>query len=182
MKRSPLRRKTPLQRKTALRARTKPTRPSAKRKLESLPSLIKKADTAFSRYVRLRDSEYIEGEWLGVCITCPRRVVVIDRVGHWGLGVDAGHFISRGKKIIRWDELNVNLQCRHCNIWRDKEDMIAAYKKALNIKYGDQTWQRLKREGAKDHKPTREELRQIISDSKTYIEYALQNPYNYSIL
>lgn len=176
MKRSELKRKTPLRRKAPIWASTKAKRP----KLETLPSLVKKADKAFSRYVRLRDSDFIEGEWLCQCITCDRRVTVLDREGRWGLGIDAGHFISRGKKIIRWSELNVNGQCRHCNIWRDKESMLDAYKKALNLKYGDKTWQQLRREGNIEHKPTRDELNQVISDSKEAISYMLSNTDKYT--
>lgn len=178
MKRSPLTRKTPLRRKTALKAYTKVKKP----KLESLPSLVKKADTAFSRYVRLRDSEYVEGEWLGVCITCPRRLVIVDREGRWNAGANLGHFVGRAAKSLRWDELNCNMQCAHCNAWRDKESMITAYRKALDDKYGAGTARKLVREGKVTHKPTREELHQVIEDSKTYVAYMLQNTDKYSIV
>lgn len=64
-------------------------------------SLAKKAAwKAFSDFIRTRD-KYI-------CITCKRR-------GE-GAGMHAGHFVSRIKTAIAWDERNVHAQCFSCNI------------------------------------------------------------------
>lgn len=57
-------------------------------------------------------------------------------------GWDAGHFISRGVQQLRFDEENVNLQCSfHCN--KMKSGNLEKYKPALNMKYGDGTWEKL---------------------------------------
>lgn len=147
-----------------------------KKRLQSLPKLVKKADVAFSRYIRLRDCEYEDGSWVGECITCNRKLVVVDASGHWGYGAHAGHYVSIGKKSTRWDEMNVNLQCAHCNLWMDKIEMLKRYRKALGLKYGDKTADRLIIEGRKIHKPTRDELLQIIHDSNQEVEWTLGHP------
>lgn len=146
-----------------------------KTKRVSLPQLVKRADKEFSRYVRLRDCEYIDGQWVGECITCGRRLVVVDASGHWNAGSNLGHFVGRACKRLRWDEYNCNLQCAHCNAWRDKIDMLDAYKKGVDDKYGTGTWKRLVKEGKETHKPTREELDQVIHDSKEYCNYTLNH-------
>lgn len=135
--------------------------------------LVKEADKWFSRYVRLRDCELIEGEWLGQCITCDRRLTVVDREGHWNAGSNLGHFVGRSAMSTRFSEENCNLQCAHCNAWLDKETMITAYRKALKLKYGDNVPGRLVREGKQLVKLTKADLLEIIHDSKVQIDYYL---------
>ena len=144
-------------------------------KQRTLPQLVKLADKEFSRYVRLRDCELIDGQWVGECITCNRRLVVLDENGHWNAGSNLGHFIGRSVKKLRWDECNTNLQCAHCNAWRDKIDMLDAYKKGIEDKYGKDTLDRLKLESKQMHKPTRDELEQIIHDSREQVKYMLEH-------
>ena len=83
-----------------------------------------KADKVFSLFVRKRDSE--NG---GRCITCNKWFPYNE--------LDAGHFISRNCLQLRYDERNVNSQCRLCNRFRNGEQ--ALYSKALDAKYGDGT-------------------------------------------
>jgi hypothetical protein len=66
--------------------------------------LIRKLDKVFSLYIRERDTNT---ELKGQCCTC----------GAWrDLGhADCGHFISRGKHAVRYDEKNCALQCKRCN-------------------------------------------------------------------
>lgn len=67
--------------------------------------LITKLDHVFSRYIRLRvcdDTGHAE------CFTCGAR-------RHWK-EVDAGHFITRAKYSTRWDPINVQFQCKRCNM------------------------------------------------------------------
>jgi hypothetical protein len=59
-----------------------------------------KHDDAFSLYIRERDKD--KG-----CISCGGPVE------------QAGHMISRRKRSVKYDEQNVNGQCRNCN-WADK--------------------------------------------------------------
>jgi len=68
-------------------------------------ALIAKLDKVFSQYVRLRVcDEYGFSD----CFTCGTR-------RHWK-EVDAGHFITRAKFATRWDPVNVQFQCKRCNM------------------------------------------------------------------
>ncbi len=89
----------------------------------TVPKLIKKLDRVFSLYIRLRDS----GEGYGKCCTC-------GKVGHYK-SMHAGHFQSRGHHGTRFDEKNVNMQCPHCNLWRDGAG--PDYFRFMQDKYGD---------------------------------------------
>ena len=107
-----------------------------KRKIKSKPLkdpkakirhyLIKKLDTIFSKYIRLRDSN---SEGIGFCITC-------GKPGYWKY-MDCGHFIKRQHMSTRYDEKNCNLQCKGCNCFEQGAD--ALYTLALEKKYGPGT-------------------------------------------
>lgn len=163
-------RKTNLKSKTTLKATTK-KRPKAKYSL-----LTDKADKAFSKYIRLRDSEFDGSQWTAICTTCPRRMVVLKEDGKWGKGIDNGHFISRGLRELRYDEYNCNIQCSHCNNWRDKESMQEAYRKAIRDKYGSDILKELKTRAKIIRSNTISELEIIISDSKAQLYHCLENP------
>lgn len=167
-----LKAKKPLRAKHTLKSGTKKKK---RNKPDSIPALRKKADTQFSRYVRLRDSEYTNGEWVGECITCPRPLVVINSEGKWQQNAQWGHFIGRGNHWLRYSEENGNLQCAHCNAWRDKEAMLEAYRKALDDKYGVGTYKRLKKEAKANEtfNLKKSDYRQVIEDCKTQINYYL---------
>ena len=64
-----------------------------------------KIDKPFHEYIRRRDADDDSGYCQ--CISCDKPI-------HFSES-DAGHFISRGKLATRWDERNVNSQCRKCN-------------------------------------------------------------------
>lgn len=83
-----------------------------------------KADKAFSLFIRKRDAK--NG---GKCITCNKWFPYEE--------MDAGHFVSRNCIALRYDEQNVNAQCRGCNRFRGGEQ--ALYAKALDKKYGEGT-------------------------------------------
>ncbi len=70
-------------------------------------SLIKKLDTIFSKYIRLRDADK---EGYCRCCTCGEKY-------HWSK-IQAGHFISRKYYATRWDEKNTNAQCIKCNVFQ----------------------------------------------------------------
>lgn len=146
--------------------------------------LVSEADKWFSKYIRLRDSHYTGNEWVGYCIDgCGRALIVIDDEGKWKASANNGHFVTRGVYSLRFDEYNTNLQSAWCNAWRDKQDMIEAYERGLALKHGEDTVKELKRlaklpEAYK--RPGKQELLQIIEDSKTYIEHALSHPENYA--
>jgi len=187
VKRKPLKAKT-LKAKTTLKAK-KPlkavSKPKKRKTLQqkTAQELIKEADKWFSRYIRIRDAEYEDGAWVGECITCDRKLLVIDANDKWIASSQNGHFITRGIHSLRFEELNCNLQCAHCNAWRDKEDMLERYRKALEKKYGAGTNKELKRlsqlENAHKRLP-KQELLQIITDAKEYIKHCQTFPQNYS--
>lgn len=93
-------------------------------------TLIKKLDTVFSEYVRLRDSD-VNGYCK--CISCSTRKYYKE--------MDAGHYINRKHMSLRYDEVNVNAQCRSCN--RFDEGNIPAYGLALIHLYGKNIIERL---------------------------------------
>ena len=68
--------------------------------------LVKKLDTVFSQYIRLKDSK----DGIGTCVTCGKQ----DHIKN----LQAGHFQSRKHYSIRWDERNVKIQCPSCNVFR----------------------------------------------------------------
>lgn len=97
---------------------------------KSISKLKKDLDTWFSRWVRLRDSdEYGNGK----CITC-------EATKHWK-EAHAGHGISRGVLITRFDERNVHLQCAGCNAFRGGEQYL--YSLEVDRRYGAGTWEEL---------------------------------------
>ncbi len=69
--------------------------------------LIKKLDKVFSEYIRKRTANangYVN------CVTC-------GKVDFWK-NMDAGHFVSRKYLNTRWNEENVQVQCKSCNVFR----------------------------------------------------------------
>lgn len=85
--------------------------------------VIARLDKIFSEFIRLRDSDK---NGYGKCITCGKIIF-------WKDG-DAGHAINRAHMSTRFDEMNVHLQCRYCNRFREGE--IVEYTQALVRKYG----------------------------------------------
>ena len=71
--------------------------------------LVKKLDTVFSQYIRRR---YAQGD-IATCVTCGKK-------DHWKR-MDAGHFMSRKHYATRWDEDNVQVQCKSCNLYNQGE-------------------------------------------------------------
>ena len=90
---------------------------------------IATADKWFSLFIRLRDSED------GVCNCC-----TCGKMGYWK-NMDAGHFVNRQFKALRFNEKNVNAQCRHCN--RFCEGNGAEYSLFMIKKYGAGTVEKL---------------------------------------
>jgi len=86
----------------------KPKKP----KKVSVTSAKKRADSAFSLFIRTRDS--VNG--VCTCVTCVCKVPI--KAAH------AGHFISRKDLSTRYDERNVNAQCFACNIHRKGEQYL----------------------------------------------------------
>lgn len=164
--------------KSSLKSKTSLKKSKLKKTPQHPISQLKtRADSLFAFYVRLRDSEWEDGSRIGKCITCERVCVVINSLGKRQKSNGWGHFIGRGDWNLRYDEENVNLQCSHCNAWRDKNSMLNAYKLALDAKYGDGTTAKLEKASITDRRGslTRKELEQIIQDSTAQVNYYLNN-------
>jgi hypothetical protein len=170
---------TPLQ--TLKLSQLKPAGKKAKRpKQKTLIELRRIADDEFSRKVRIRDSEYRDGAFYGKCISCSHagRVVWHDgKKWRWARGWDAGHYVPRGEFVLRFDELNVNLQCSyHCNKLRSGN--LKAYRLALMDKYGTEVPDELTELARKTqhYKFSRPELLQVIADAKEFVSFTLAHP------
>lgn len=140
VKRSQLKAKTSLKAKTPL-AKVSPTKKPKKRlKLEekNAQQLVSIADKVFSKYIRLRDStRHPDGSRRGLCISCDRILIVQNPDGTFNGNAQNGHYVGRGNHELRFDEYNCNLQCAHCNAWRDKIAMLNGYAEGIDLKYGD---------------------------------------------
>ena len=77
---------------------------------------MKKLDTIFSQFVRLRDTDEYG---YGACITCGEYFHYDD--------LECGHFRSRRHLTTRWREENAHAQCKKCNQAED----IGAYMIAM---------------------------------------------------
>tara|TARA_R100000951_G_C2596215_1_gene166728 strand:- start:480 stop:872 length:393 start_codon:yes stop_codon:yes gene_type:complete len=110
-------------------------------------NLIKKLDTVFSKYIRLRDADT---EGYCRCSTC-------GEVHHW-TKIQAGHFISRKHYATRWNEENVHAQCVACNVFRYGEQ----YKFSLYL--GDKLSKELLEKSRLIAKFTDIEIKEMIDD------------------
>jgi len=89
--------------------------------------LIEKLDTVFSQYIRLREAN----NGIVECFTCGKKE-------HWkGKGMQNGHFMSRKNLSTRWDEVNCQVQCVGCNVYRYGEQY--KFSIGLDNKYGGGT-------------------------------------------
>lgn len=97
-----------------------------KRKLEEMKinELEKILDREFSFYVRTRA---MNEQGMVKCISCGS--------WNWWNDVDAGHYINRRNRGVRWSTINVQPQCRFCNRFSEGEQ--AKFRKALVEKYGE---------------------------------------------
>ena len=85
-------------------------------------TLVKKLDLVFSKYIRLRDTK----DGYGRCISCNKIKTYAN--------LDCGHFISRNKHAVRWNEKNANVQCQQCNRFLSGKQFEHAL--AIDKKYG----------------------------------------------
>lgn len=112
-------------------------------------TLVHKLDAVFSRFVRMRVADE-SGH--ANCFTCG-----VNR--HWR-EVDAGHFITRAKYATRWDEVNVQFQCKRCNMNGGRQ---FEFGRNLNAKYGEGTADEIYLKSNRPARYTIEELTQMIA-------------------
>lgn len=124
----------------------------------TVSKLKKKADVLHSKYIRLRDSD---SNGYGECITC-------GATKHYK-EAQCGHFVTRANNKLRYDELNTNLQCVGCNMFKSGEQYL--YSKALDEKYGPGTAEELHQQRHDTHKLTIQELEEIIHDRTEQIKF-----------
>ena len=95
---------------------------------KSISKLKKELDKWFSLYIRLRSSnEY----GITQCYTC-------SKAAHYKTGgMQCGHFQSRSYLATRFDEVNCQVQCVGCNMFKQGEQYKFAL--ALDANYGEGT-------------------------------------------
>jgi hypothetical protein len=128
---------------------------------KKLRSCMKYADTAFSKYIRLK---YADSDFNVVCITCGESHPLVE--------MDCGHYVSRQHKSLRWSELNGHPQCRRCNRFNEGRKDVYALK--LIELYGPDILSELQQEKAKIIHPSPEEVWQIASLYKAKAKAILQ--------
>lgn len=113
-----------------------------KAKLEAMatkPQLLKKAQSAFNTYIRLRD-------FGKQCICCDR----VLEGGAIGGGYDAGHFRSVGSAPhLRFDEQNCHGQTKYCNNFLAGNHV--AYRAGLIKRIGLEAVERLEADNEPKH-------------------------------
>lgn len=122
----------------------------------SRKQLVAKLDSVFSEYIRLRGSRAIDvhGEvfYINKCVTCNK----VDNIKR----LQAGHYISRAKYGTRWDEDNVHVQCKGCNLF--KNGNYTEYAKFIVNKYGAEMLSTLDFRAGTYSKKTNQELSDMI--------------------
>lgn len=126
----------------------------AKLKLDlmTVQDYVKIAQQVFNRYIRLRDAG-------NVCISCGKKP----------LKENAGHFYNANNHwSVRFNELNVHLQCEHCNTFLSGN--LIEYRTNLINKIGLEQLTLLEAEAKKTRKFTIDELKEIINTYKKKIK------------
>ena len=122
--------------------------PSSKKPTRT--KLVKKLDAVFSEYIRRR---YADRNGLAQCVTCHKK-------DHWKK-LQAGHFISRKHYSTRWDEINVQVQCAGCNVFRYGEQYLFSLWLDSNI--GEGTAELLLQQSKQINKISSYELEALIT-------------------
>lgn len=141
MKKTPLKKKAPLKnrgsklkksnlaKKKSVQKRKRNIAKKEKRKKNPSSTLwneIKKCDTAFSQYVRLKDADK-NGEVK--CYTCEAKAF-------WKQDqIECGHYKGRGSMNTRWNGKNAKPQCIRCN--RFLQGNIEVFAENLVKEYGE---------------------------------------------
>jgi hypothetical protein len=117
---------------------------------------LKRLDNIFSKYIRLRDANR---NGMGRCVSCGNLI-------HWKFDAQAGHFIPRGKKAVKFDERNVSAQCVACNNYKYGRTVQYAYSIELDKRFGKGTAEQLYLLSKKTCKLTRDWYEFMIKEYK----------------
>jgi hypothetical protein len=118
--------------------------------------LVDKLDKVFSIYIRRRNAVNDISE----CFTCGKK-------DHWKK-LQNGHFQSRKHYSTRWNELNCQVQCASCNVFRYGEQYKFA--KNLDEKYYDGLAEELHIEANKTVKLDNTDLEMLIEKYEMLIK------------
>jgi len=122
-------------------------------------SLIKKLDTLFSLYIRLKSANK---KGFVKCYTCGVKK-------YWEKDyMQCGHFISRRHYILRWSEKNARPQCYGCNVMSQGKQYQFAIN--LNKEYGYDIAEELLKESRKTAKFSNDDLVSLINRYEKFIE------------
>ena len=130
----------------------------------SRKGLVKKLDTIFSIYIRLRKANK---QGIVTCYTCGKQ-------DHYKK-MQCGHFMSRKHYSTRWEELNCQVQCYSCNVMRYGEQ----YKYGLELKkeYGEDLPEELLTMSRQIVKFSNDDLQEMINRYKQLVEFKKKDLY-----
>jgi hypothetical protein len=124
-----------------------------KEELETVQTLMKKAQKVFNEYIRLRDKDK-------PCISCGNKLS-----GKY----DAGHYFSSGgHKNVTFNEDNVHGQCVACN--QHKHGNLLNYQVGIEKRIGGERLLHLHEIAHETRKFTRQELKDIIEEYKKKVK------------
>ena len=112
--------------------------------------VMRKADAAFSLFIRTRDAQPYKGEFFK-CISCGR-ILPIQKA-------DCGHYINRRFIALRFSEMNCHAQCSACN--RFIEGNATGYRQGLLEKIGEEKVRLLESQKNNVFKPSAFEIEKI---------------------
>lgn len=122
-------------------------------KRRSIKKVEADLDAVLSQFIRLRDCDGLFG--YGRCISCGKTISYQTS--------EAGHFIPRRSRAVRWDERNVNAQCYECNRNQDQREVLVKYQVNLKGLIGDTGIDSL-HAMKHDHGPTREQKETMLAE------------------
>ena len=118
--------------------------------------LIKKLDSIFSQYIRRKDAD----NDIAQCFTCGKS-------DHYKK-LQNGHFQSRRHYSTRWDDINCQVQCAGCNVFKYGEQYI--FSANLDAKYGEGTARRLHIKAQEIVKISDKELQELIKRYQDFVD------------
>tara|TARA_R110000765_G_scaffold3856_2_gene12159 strand:- start:577 stop:966 length:390 start_codon:yes stop_codon:yes gene_type:complete len=118
--------------------------------------IVKKLDTIFSQYIRQKNAV----DEIATCFTCGKE-------DHWKK-LQNGHFQSRRHYSTRWDEINCQVQCAGCNVFKYGEQYVFGNK--LDSKFGEGTSRRLHIKAQEIVKLSDNELEDLIKRYKDFVD------------
>ena len=122
---------------------------------KTLPKLKKDLWKIFSEYIRRKDADE---EGMTVCVSCGVKK-------HWK-ELQGGHFVPQSLgDALRFDEINVHVQCQACNVW-NKERGMFGYARFMVKKYGEKVLEELHHRQKMGYKFSRSELEEMIEAYK----------------